>query len=403
VADLPAVLEGLLLTATVALAVPVGVLVAQIVVASLGRRDRAPAPCPAEPRSSVGVLVPAHDEASGIAATLAALGAQLRSGDRLLVVADNCSDDTAALARGVGAEVTERRDPDRRGKGYALDWGVRHFESAPPAVVVVVDADCIVAPGAIDLVAQRSLATGRPVQALYLMRAPAGASLKSRIAEFAWVVKNEVRPLGSHRLGLPCQLAGSGMAFPWPVIRQAALASSHIVEDLQLGLELAIAGTPPLHCREALVTSDFPVASAGLASQRLRWEQGHLGVIARMGPRLLLRGLRTGRLELVAMALDLSVPPIAALIAALLALVVVSTAWALAGGPSAPMWWTVAELLFLGMALLAAWSRFGRHIVTFSELASAPGYVAAKLPMYARMAWRRQTEWVRTRRDDGGP
>src|SRR5215469_2008975 len=76
-------------------------------------------------RGSIAVLVPAHNEGAGIQHTLADITAQLLPGDRLLVVADNCTDDTVVTARAAGAEVIERKDTSKIGKGYALDWGIR--------------------------------------------------------------------------------------------------------------------------------------------------------------------------------------------------------------------------------------------------------------------------------------
>src|SRR5204862_3937180 len=144
--------------------------------------------------------------------------------------------------RAAGAEVAERHDPLHRGKGYALDFGVRALESRPPAIVVVMDADCIIEEGSLERLARRCESSGRPVQALYLMRSPAGAGLKTRISEFAWVVKNQVRPTSFLRLGLPCQLMGTGMAFPWSILGQAPLASGHLVEFFQLGIDLPMPG-----------------------------------------------------------------------------------------------------------------------------------------------------------------
>ena len=57
-------------------------------------------------------------------------------------MADNCTDATADIARSVGVEVIERIEPDRRGKGFALDFAREHLERAPPQVVIVIDADC---------------------------------------------------------------------------------------------------------------------------------------------------------------------------------------------------------------------------------------------------------------------
>ena len=150
--------------------------------------------------------------------TLDDIKAQLRSGDRLLVVADNCTDDTAAVAKVAGAEVTERHDLARIGKGYALDWGLQHLSVDPPEIVIVIDADCRLATNTLDQLAMACATTRRPVQALYLMTAPDEPSINYRVAMFAFRVKNWVRPLGLRALNLPCQLMGTGMAFPWECI-----------------------------------------------------------------------------------------------------------------------------------------------------------------------------------------
>ena len=95
----------------------------------------------------LAVLVPAHNEGSCIRATLETVIPQLQVADRVVVVADNCSDDTATIARAAGATVIERQDPERMGKGYALDFGLQFIETDPPDVLVLVDADCRVEPG----------------------------------------------------------------------------------------------------------------------------------------------------------------------------------------------------------------------------------------------------------------
>jgi cellulose synthase/poly-beta-1,6-N-acetylglucosamine synthase-like glycosyltransferase len=349
---------------------------------------------------SLAVLMPAHDEAAGIEAAIRPVLTQLGPRDRLLVVADNCSDATAAIARAAGAEVVERHDGVRRGKGYALDFGVRWLERDAPGVVVIVDADCIVAPGALERLATRCIASARPVQALYLMRAPAGASLGLRIAEFAWLVKNKLRPLGAAALGWPCQLMGTGMAFPWSLIERAPLASGHLVEDMQLGLDLATGGTPPLFCGDALVHSVFPTDSRAVQSQRTRWEHGHLSMIASAVPRLLGHALMARRAALLGMTLDLAVPPLASLVLAVVILAVVDALWWASGGSPLACMLATAALAAIGVGVMLAWTRDGRHIVTLRELMRMPLYVAAKIPVYARLFTKRQVEWVRTKRDD---
>lgn len=382
-----------LLAAAIMASVPVLVFVVEVLLALLPSRtgifkgERRP----------LAVLVPAHDEEVVIGASLATLVTQLANGDRLVVIADNCTDGTAAIARAAGAEVVERTDPVRRGKGYALDFGIRHLASAPPEIVVVVDADCVLAPGAIDRLARQAIRDARPVQALYLMRAPHGASVKSRIAEFAWVIKNHVRPLGLARIGMPCQLMGTGMAFPWPSLRTADVASGAIVEDMKLGLDLARAGQAPVFCPEALVWSEFPVDEGALKAQRTRWEHGHLGMIGEV-PGLIWQALRRLDVGLLAMALDLSVPPLALLATIVGGLAFVSALVAYGGGSTLPLWVALGEVAALVVSVLLAWSRWGRGAVPLQGLAMLPLYALWKLPIYVYFWFRRQTAWVRTRR-----
>ena len=273
------------------LAVPVGVLMLQVLAAL--RATKVGDLEPAQQPPCLAVLVPAHNEAAVIAETLVGLKAEIRPGDRILVVADNCTDETAAIARSHSVEVVERTNLVDRGKGFALDFGLRHLQAAPPEVLVIVDADCRVAPGALRRLAARAWQERRPVQGLYLMYAPPQASLKLRLAEFAWRVKNQVRPLGWQALGLPCQLMGTGMAFPWALTAGMALANGNIVEDMKLGIDLALQGVAPVFCPDAVVTSEFPIAGSAVQSQRKRWEHGHLSMIVSEAPRLFGYALRS--------------------------------------------------------------------------------------------------------------
>ncbi|RCL27352.1 glycosyl transferase [Pseudomonas sp. AFG_SD02_1510_Pfu_092] len=391
------VLAGLLGLLALIVLPPVLLLLVQVLLACLPTRAQ---PIGKGARPQLAVLVPAHDEASMITATLASITPQLQPGDRLLVVADNCTDHTAQLAREAGAEVLERVDARLRGKGYALDFGVRQLALQPPQVVIVVDADCRVEAGAIERLARRYAEVARPVQALYLMHAPAGAGLKVQVAAFAWQVKNLVRPRGWARLGLPCQLMGSGMAFGWPDLAAVDLANGHLVEDVKLGLDLCQQGKPPVFCPEAVVSSQFPASQQGLASQRTRWEHGHLGLILSDAPRRALVAITQRNGRLLAMALDLLVPPLALLVLALLGLNLVAWLAYLLFDVAAPAWLALFALAVLGLAVVLAWARFCRALIPFSVLLYAPFYAARKVPLYLGFLLRRQVEWVRSKRDE---
>ena len=376
---------------------PVCVLFVQVLLAWLPARSL---PSAKSSRPRVAVLVPAHNESSVIVATLKTIGPQLLEGDRLLVVADNCSDDTASLARAAGAEVVERSNDRQRGKGYALDFGVRHLASAAPDVIIIVDADCQISEGFVERLATCCIDSGRPTQSLNLMRAPAGSGLKVQIAEFAWCVKNRVRPRGWARLGLPCQLMGTGMAFAWRDLPLIDLASGHIVEDLKMGLDFCRSGKPPLFCPDALVTSYFPRSEEGLTTQRTRWEHGHLGVILGDTPKLLVESMAKGNGNLLAMTLDLLVPPLALLTLALVAALGLSWLVFLLAGILAPALIATTGALLLAATILLAWSQFGREIISFSALMYAPFYAVKKIPLYIGFLLKRQVEWVRSKRDD---
>ncbi len=391
-------LYGLLCVAALLLLVPTMLLLAQVLAALLPAQ-RSPR-TDASPRPRLAVLMPAHDESRGLLAALAAAQAQLGPADRMLVVADNCSDDTAAVARAAGAEVSERFDAALRGKGYALDHGVRWLAADPPDVLVVLDADCIPGPGSLERIARLSHASGRPVQATYLMAA-SHPGLKMRVAEFAMRVKNQVRPRGMLRMGLACGLYGSGMAFPWPVAVSAPLASGHLAEDMQLGVQLARRGTPPLFCEEAVVRSVFAGSGEGERSQRTRWEHGHLSLMLGDGPQLVATALASGRPRFLLLVLDMLVPPLALLAMAGAALFAVAALawWAL--GWRLPFAASGLALAALVAAVLSARTRFAADLLSVRELLCAPGYLLAKIPLYLRFLGKRQVDWVRTRRDGG--
>jgi cellulose synthase/poly-beta-1,6-N-acetylglucosamine synthase-like glycosyltransferase len=364
-------------------------------------QDAAASPPGQDP--AVAVLIPAHNESAHIARTIESVIAQLGPESSVLVVADNCSDNTAELARRAGAQVTERFHDTHRGKGYALDHGVQHLKrSRPHDVVVMIDADCTLGPGALAALARDCRRTGRPVQGRYLMHASESSSIKLKLAEFAWLVKNQTRPCGMHAMGLPCHLTGAGMAFPSHALERVPLASGNLVEDMQLGLDLAKQGHLVTYCHDAVIHSEFPTSEHGQATQRQRWEHGHLQTILTQTPGLIGLALRRRDAGLLALALDLAIPPLTSLVIACSLMSAVGLGWALGTGSLPTLLWSLWGLLAVGVGVGLAWHRQGRHVLTARELASIGSYMAAKLPIYFGFMTRRQVSWVRTERKDGG-
>jgi cellulose synthase/poly-beta-1,6-N-acetylglucosamine synthase-like glycosyltransferase len=393
------VLYSILIVGSVIIALPVAILLLETIAAMSGGEQALAPPSSQTPRARVGVLIPAHDEEVALPAIVPIIQQQLRDGDRLLVVADNCSDDTAVLAERLGAEVAVRTDPTKRGKGFALDHGIRHFADDAPEIVVVIDADCALSDFAIDRLAEICLATNRPVQALYLMLSGPAAPQVTRLREFAWRVKNEIRPRGLRSLGLPCHLMGTGMAFPWELIARANLATGSLAEDLKLGLELAAAGHSPMFCPAAVVTSEFPVTDEGSRTQQRRWEQGHLGLIAAEIPGLLLTAMRHRNVDLMVLALDAAVPPLSLLAMMVLSFLLLGAgAWRWGMGSSA---FVISLTACLGLIVTTAgsWLKVGRNLLAPSSAFTVAGAFLRKIPFYLRMLIRRdRSGWVRTDR-----
>lgn len=359
-------------------------------------------PLPGAPVPQVAVLMPAHDEAGGIGPVVTAVLAALPEGARLLVVADNCTDDTAAVARAAGADVVERHDPERRGKGYALDFGRRSLAATPPAVVVVLDADCVPEPRAIERLARGAIAHGRPVQGAYLFEARRTGSPMLQISGFAFLVKNLVRQAGLERIGAPVVLTGSGMAFPWEDFAAAPLDTGDIVEDLAIGVALARVGRGPRFDAEARIWT-APAGTGSTLGQRTRWEHGFIGTARTKALPLIREGIAARRPGLAWLGLHLLVPPLALLLttdAVALALLALGTA--LGAGPAPVTLAAILVAIVLGGVLLA-WIRHGRSQITAGTLARVPLYLLWKLPIYLRLVrGGAETRWVRTERDRDG-
>lgn len=388
-----------LLILALLLSLPTAVLLVEIIAALKSVKTVPAIPVETNSPQRLAVIVPAHNESNGIVPTIEDIKPQLKPGDRLIVVADNCTDDTAAVAASAGAEVISRNDLARIGKGYALGWAINHVSGDPPDFVVFVDADCRVQSDGIRKLLAACSELQRPVQARFLMKTADNSPIDHSLAEFTFRLRNLVRPLGLMNLNCPVQLMGTGMIFPWDIIRSAPLASGHLVEDLKLGLDLAVIGKAARFLPAVLVSSDFPVTAKGTDSQRQRWVQGHLGMIQRTAPRLLFQALRHRNLDLLALTLDLLVPPLSLLGLLIVAVFILTSLAAGLGLSFAPLAIASINLLMLAVAVLLAWFRFGRDILPVRVLSSLGRQVLGKFRIHGEiLRGRTAAVWIRTDR-----
>lgn len=350
------------------------------------------------------VLVPAHDEQHGIESTLKALAAcdYSRQAVRVVVIADNCTDRTADVARAAGAEVWERHDPERRGKGFALAWALRRmqdeaavFEGSAFDGVVVLDADCIPSPNLLAAVDRRLRAGARALQVDYVAANPQDSHVAAlRCGAFA--LMNTVRFAGKQRLGLSCGLVGTGMAFTGELLEREPWSTTGLVEDGEYHMRLVQRGERAEFVADAWVSSAVPTTARGGADQQARWEQGKLQLIRRWSFKLMATGvLRRDAVRLHA-GLEYLVPPQSLIAAG-------SVASALAGALLGSR-----RLLALSAATLAAQIGFvlaglwfvRAPLAVYRALLSAPALIATKVALYARLlCGRGPTTWVRTERE----
>jgi 1,2-diacylglycerol 3-beta-glucosyltransferase len=398
----------LLLLALVSTALALAILPVLGYLGGLAALARTPAPPPPSPRPLRFVfVVPAHDEAASIASTVASLLAvghepALR---RVLVVADNCSDDTAARARAAGAEVLERTDSERRGKGYALELAFTRLAAESHGAwdaAVVVDADTVVTRNLLTAFGARLAAGERAIQADYEVRNP-DESWRTRLMAVAFALFHRTRSLGRERLGLSAGLRGNGMCFSRELLAELPPRAYGLVEDVEYGLALGLAGIRVAFVHEAEVRGEMVAGGKQSVSQRRRWEEGRRALVRAELPRLVRAALARRSLMLTDLALDLAVPPLSTVGLGLAAGLALEAAYLLAGGGfgvRAVAWLAGAALLAVYLGRGVQHSGLGWKAVR--AMAVAPAYVAWKL-LVAR-PFGRGGAWVRTaRRDEETP
>ena len=368
------------------------------------RRPRPLAPGAALPRFVV--VVPAHNEAAQIATTVASLQAMAYPAARfvVVVVADNCADDTAARAEAAGAQVLTRTHATERGKGFALHHAFSHFlpqtgELAADAFCVV-DADSIVSRNLLAAFAQRLAAGELAMQAYYGVRNP-WASWRTRLMAVALAMIHRVRGLGRERLGVSAGLRGNGMCFSADCLRRFPHDAHGLVEDVEHGITLGLGGVRVAYVDEAQVLGEMVSGASGSESQRQRWEGGRKQLLRERLPVLIAGAWRQRSGMLLDLAMDLAVPPLGTLGAWLAA------GWALEAGRTALgcPWDAATTLWAVGTACLTAYvgrgmlgSGLGWGAVT--AFMWAPAYLLWKVML--KFVPKRQEGWVRTAREASG-
>ncbi len=378
---------------------PLAVMVAYLDILSIASLLWRRSPTPVSPRFRFAMLIPAHDEELLLPRLLRSI-AEMQYPPTLYdvhVVADNCSDRTAAVAAGAGATVHERSsDQTARGKGFALRWLLERLRGHTPGydAYVILDADSVVSQNFL-LVMNAHLARGDTVIQSYYGVLNHEESWASALRYAALALYNGLRPRGRDALGLSAGLRGNGMCFTAAVIDRFGWDAFTLAEDAEFHLRLVESGIKVAYAGQATVLAEMPVTLEQSRSQNMRWERGRLQMLRAFVPRLLAQGLRRRdpvRLDAIAEQL---VPPLSVLTGASLLAVVVTgllrarSAWRLALAVALGQ----TAYVVTGLVLVRASPR------SYLTLLTAPLYIAWKVWLYALAALgRHDTQWIRTRR-----
>jgi cellulose synthase/poly-beta-1,6-N-acetylglucosamine synthase-like glycosyltransferase len=353
---------------------------------------------------SLIVLIPAHNEADFIQRCVASLKDQDYPEDRmkLVVIADNCTDETAQLARAAGATVLVRDAPKARGKGQALRWAMDQISTwagEEPDGFVVIDGDSVADRGLLKGLSKHLQQEADAVQAEYLVLDD-GSSRKVQLRAVAFMLFHRVRFAGRSVLGFPCYLVGNGMLLSRRLIEQHPWDAFTGAEDLEYSVTLRLNGIEPVFAGGVRVRGPVPDSRRGAQIQRERWEGGRLRVISDELPRLLREVFMHRRISLLDLVVDLVVPPLGVLATAGLAGAVLMGALTI--GDVVSPWMLVPWVTglvglsgFVLFGLLAA----GAPVWMYRSLLSTPGFLVRKVLGTAGVVRSRSSNrWVRTER-----
>ncbi len=351
--------------------------------------------------TSFDIIVPAHEEADNIGATIDSLIRidYPKEKRRIIVIADNCSDNTASVAEGHGAIVWERRNPRKRGKGFALTWAFEKSLSDNIAdAVVVIDADTLVSPNLLRAFAARIAGGARAMQAEYGVRNP-DDSWRTVLMTLALALFHKVRSLGRERLGLSAGLRGNGMCFTSDLLIQCPHQAFSVVEDLEHGLNLGEQEVRVHYVAEAEVLGEMPAGDQASRVQRARWEAGRIVLARERFVGLFVEAVRRRSALMLDLAVDLILPPLSTLGGwAACGLIGSVTLSLIAGSPGIYLWLFTAACILLLLHLIRGLMLSGMGWKGVQVFMWAPVYLFWRLFKVTGHRRRASSEWERTPR-----
>jgi cellulose synthase/poly-beta-1,6-N-acetylglucosamine synthase-like glycosyltransferase len=361
---------------------------------------RAPVPKRSSRTMRFDVIVPAHNEEFVLGNVIQNLQKLDWPADRyrILVVADNCTDSTAAIAAAAGAQVLERFDPQNRGKGYALEYAFKVSRAREWAqALIVIDADAHVSPNLLESCACRIEQGEHAVQVHYGV-SNLNASWRTRLLSIAMAAFHGVRSRARERLGLSCGFRGNGWAVTHTLLDKVPYKAYSLAEDLEYGIDVGMAGFRVAYADEARADAEMVTGEKAARKQRQRWESGRFELIRSKTLLLLGKALRDRSAVCFDLACDLLVLPLSYVVMNVVLLLVLATAAvALHAATAAWIWCAIACAGAIGLYILRGWQLSGAGLRGLLDLSRAPFFLMWKV--FTLIKGRGSKEWVRTKRE----
>jgi cellulose synthase/poly-beta-1,6-N-acetylglucosamine synthase-like glycosyltransferase len=225
-------------------------------------------------------LIPAHNEELLIGQCIDSLASMDYPSDRrtLLVIADNCTDRTAAIARARGASVLERSSLSDRGKGHAIAWALSAVPLAGFSAVVIVDADTIVEPDFCRALMNWAPLSDRALQTYDGLSNEFESSLTRMAGLLTRNRYGTSLPIKA-RAGLSCPMTGDGIVLGTNVLTTFPWNVNTITEGWELYARLTTRGQQILYAGDAKLYAQEASTLSASRTQRRRWASGRLAVL----------------------------------------------------------------------------------------------------------------------------